>query len=109
MTDQTRPPELVRIAKDEYEFRLTVLEEITESRMWRRSHEKSDDERHAFVISDLADLKSRSGNVSSRVGESEKELSKYDGIKIGLGIAASIFLVIGGALWAIFTYFNKTP
>lgn len=109
MTDQTRPPELVRIAKDEYEFRLTVLEEITESRMWRRSHEKSDDERHALVIADLNDLKNRSGNVSSRVGASEKELSKYAGIKVGLGMAAAVFLVIGGSLWALFTYFNKTP
>lgn len=92
-------------ANNELEFRLTMLNGQNRLELMLQSltekvglHEREDERR-------FNSLESRLGGVSSSVGRGEREFSKYDGIKIGIGFAATFFLAVGTAVWAVFTFF----
>lgn len=100
MTDTTtRPGEISRIAQSDYEFRIFMITSVTEIKTTLQSHQEEDSRR-------FDEINSRLGNVYSSVGNSEKQFSRYDGMKSGMAIAAAFFLSVGSAIWAIFTYFT---
>lgn len=119
MTDPTptRPGELGRheahkiaeatlaTARDEFEFRLKTLRSLDRLEIAVNGLHAALEEHKGDDARQLQQIRDKLGGVSSSVDDNEREFSKYDGIKIGIGFAATFFLAVGAAVWTIFTFF----
>lgn len=87
----TRPDEITRISRDEYEFRVTMLRFADRADAWMHQHEKDDNERFERMESRLAP-------ITSSVNDYNETSQQVAGAKkLLIGIAA-----IGASCWAVF-------
>jgi len=80
---ETDKPELLRIAKDDYEFRVQVL--TSQARLEQLIESHMDDDKRQF-----RELRSRLGSVTSSVGQVRSFRDRIGGM--------SSLLIVGGAL-----------
>lgn len=106
----TGPSELAKLIKDEQAFRLYVVSKLATIVANQESHEKEDERRFDEGNERMEAIETRAAGVSSSVNAGERQFSKIDGVKIGIGMATAFFLAVGGAIWALFTFFaGKQP
>lgn len=119
MSSDTSPSEHSRIAelsgndpyRQEVLVTLTILKERSKrGEEWMERHDAKDERRFAEVYQKIEEnyqkVEEKSGAANSSIQAGEVKFSKLDGIKVGIGIAASFFLALGGAIWAVFTFFS---
>lgn len=110
MSSDTGPGELARLVKDEEAFRFYVVQKLAKIEANQESHEREDARRFSEGNDRMDEIEARAVGVSSSVAIGEKQFSKLDGMKIGVGLATTFFLALGGAIWAVFTFFSgKSP
>lgn len=90
------------MAQDEIRFRVEVLTGI--QRIESKLNQHSDEDERRFE-----ELESRLTMVNSSVFNGEKTFSKYDGIKIGIGIAVGFFLLVAGLVAWLLQYLGNRP
>ena len=87
----TRPDEISRISRDEYEFRSTMLRFADRADSWMRQHQKEDNERFERMEKSLVP-------ITSSVNDYDKTTQQFVGArKLLVGIAA-----ISASMWAVF-------
>ncbi len=106
----TGPSELAKLVRDEEAFRLYVVSKLATIIANQDAHEREDARRFDEGNDRMDAIESKAARVSSSVATGERQFSKIDGMKIGVGAATAFFLAVGGAIWAVFTYFSgKQP
>lgn len=98
----TRPGEISRIARSDYEFRVFMITSVTEMKSTLLAHQEEDNRR-------FSGIESRLGMISGSVRSGEKEFSKLDGMKIGILGTAGFFLGVGALVGWLLHYLGTKP
>lgn len=98
---ETRHEGLIRIAKDDYEFRMRMLTSQTRIETLLESH--IEDDRRQFN-----ELRSQFLTVSSSVGSVTRDRDRLTGMQKVLMWLASLIAVVGGWLINLYGTFRKS-
>ena len=91
----TNPSEIIKLASDEYKFRVRVLEELAAARSWRDYHTEEDNRR-------FNEISERVGNVSSGVGDFKDAKAQVEGArKLIFGVVAIVAGIGGMVLFVL--------